>query len=81
MKLGKLKEIKLREIWKHEQYNFSSWLAKEENIVDAISNYEQFVHYSEDKNLINNIQNKINNLKKKLPIEAKQENKEVSVLE
>ena len=32
MKLGKLKEIKLRDIWKHEQYNFSKWLAKEENI-------------------------------------------------
>lgn len=32
MKLGKLKEIKLREIWKHEQYDFSDWLAREENI-------------------------------------------------
>lgn len=32
MELGKLKEIKLREIWKHEQYDFSNWLAKEENI-------------------------------------------------
>ena len=32
MKLGKLKEVKLREIWKHEQYDFSAWLAKEENI-------------------------------------------------
>ena len=32
MELGKLKEVKLREIWKHEQYDFSSWLAKEENI-------------------------------------------------
>lgn len=32
MELGKLKEVKLREIWKHEQYDFSSYLAKEENI-------------------------------------------------
>ena len=32
MKLEKLKEVKLREIWKHEQYDFSNWLAKEENI-------------------------------------------------
>ena len=32
MELGKLKEVKLREVWKHEQYNFSSWLAEEENI-------------------------------------------------
>ncbi len=32
MKLGKLKEIDIREVWKHEQYDFSKWLASEENI-------------------------------------------------
>ena len=32
MKLGKLTEINVRDLWKHEQYDFSSWLAKEENI-------------------------------------------------
>ena len=32
-------------------------------------NYEKFVEYSNDKNLKNNIQNKINNLMKKLPKE------------
>ena len=32
MKLGTLKEIDVRELWKHEQYDFSNWLAKEENI-------------------------------------------------
>lgn len=32
MKLGKLKEIDIREVWKHEQYDFSKWLAGEENI-------------------------------------------------
>lgn len=31
-KLGKLKEINVRDIWPHEQYNFSKWLASEENI-------------------------------------------------
>jgi len=31
-KLGKLKEIKVRDIWQHEQYDFSKWLASEENI-------------------------------------------------
>lgn len=30
--LGRLKEIDIRELWAHEQYNFSNWLAKEENI-------------------------------------------------
>lgn len=32
MAIGKLKEIKLRELWKHEQYDFSSWLSQEQNI-------------------------------------------------
>lgn len=30
--LGKLEEVKIRTIWEHEQYDFSSWLAEEENI-------------------------------------------------
>ena len=32
MKLGKLKEIDIRNVWQHEQYDFSKWLASEENI-------------------------------------------------
>ena len=32
MKIGKLKEVDIRNLWKHEQYDFSEWLAKEENI-------------------------------------------------
>jgi hypothetical protein len=32
MKLGKIKEIDIRDVWKHEQYDFSKWLASEENI-------------------------------------------------
>lgn len=32
MKLGKLEEVDIREVWKHEQYDFSEWLSKEENI-------------------------------------------------
>lgn len=32
MKLGKLKEIDIRNVWAHEQYDFSVWLATEENI-------------------------------------------------
>lgn len=32
MKLGKLQEIDIRDVWKHEQYDFSKWLAGEENI-------------------------------------------------
>lgn len=32
MELGKLKEIDIRKVWAHEQYDFSDWLAKEENI-------------------------------------------------
>ncbi len=32
MKLGKLKEVDIRTVWQHEQYDFSKWLATEENI-------------------------------------------------
>ena len=32
MKLGVLKEVDVRTLWKHEQFDFSNWLAKEENI-------------------------------------------------
>lgn len=32
MKFGKLTEVNVRELWEHEQYHFSNWLAKEENI-------------------------------------------------
>lgn len=31
-KLGRLKEVPLREVWQHEQYDFSEWLSKEENL-------------------------------------------------
>lgn len=30
--IGKLIEVDVRELWKHEQYDFSNWLAKEENL-------------------------------------------------
>jgi len=32
MKLGKLNEIDVRKVWEHEQYDFSKWLATEENM-------------------------------------------------
>lgn len=32
MKLGRLKEVDVRELWKHEQYDFSPWLAQDANI-------------------------------------------------
>ena len=32
MKLGGLTEVNGRELWPHEQYDFSNWLAKDENI-------------------------------------------------
>lgn len=30
--LGRLKEVDIRSLWAHEQYDFSNWLAKKENI-------------------------------------------------
>lgn len=32
MQLGKIKEVDIRSVWAHEQYDFSKWLAEEENI-------------------------------------------------
>ena len=32
VKLGKMKEVDIRQVWAHEQYDFSKWLAAEENI-------------------------------------------------
>ncbi len=32
MDLGRLTEVNVRELWKHEQYGFSNWLAKSDNI-------------------------------------------------
>ena len=32
MKLGKIKEVDIRKVWPHEQFNFSKWLAQDENI-------------------------------------------------
>lgn len=31
-RFGKLKEINIRDLWPHEQYDFSEWLSKEENV-------------------------------------------------
>ena len=32
MEIGKLKEVDIRNLWKHEQYDFSEWLSHEDNI-------------------------------------------------
>ena len=32
MKLGKLQEVDIRKLWGHEQYDFSDWLSKTENL-------------------------------------------------
>lgn len=32
MKLGRINQVELREIWKHEATNFTNWLAKPENL-------------------------------------------------
>ena len=32
VKLGQLEEVDIRELWSHEQYDFSEWLAQKENL-------------------------------------------------
>ena len=50
--------------------DYESALFLEANLEKSIDNYEKFVQYTQDKNLRNNVQNKINNLKKQLPDEV-----------
>ena len=33
MNIGKLQEVDIRRLWKHEQYDFSDWLSRDENIL------------------------------------------------
>lgn len=32
MQIGRLTKVNIKELWRHEQYDFSNWLSKEENI-------------------------------------------------
>lgn len=32
MEFGSLEEVEVRHLWKHEQYDFSNWLARSESI-------------------------------------------------
>lgn len=36
-KLGKLEKVNLRDIWKNEEYDFSSWLSRQENLKELSS--------------------------------------------
>ena len=45
MKLGKLQEIDIREVWTHEQYDFSKWLSAEDNIQE-LGNVLNLSHHS-----------------------------------
>ena len=49
IKLGKLKSVDVRELWKHEQYDFSEWLSKKENINSKFD--EGFCYINSDRNI------------------------------
>ena len=60
MKLGKLQEIDIRKVWSHEQYDFSKWLANEDNIKEIIkliteSRYYKNKYYTVASKLIDEI--------------------------
>lgn len=41
MTIGKLIEVDIRELWAHEQYDFSNWLSKlNYDLVNRIENYK-----------------------------------------
>ena len=43
--LGRLEKVNLRDIWANEEYDFSVWLSKEENLKDLDKRDEQRNHY------------------------------------
>ena len=61
------KVVELKSDYAYAYYALGLAYEKENNLNSAIENYEKFVNCTQDKNLKNNIQNKVNNLKKKLP--------------
>ena len=62
--------LKLKPDYAYAYYALGLAYEKEENLEKSIDNYEKFVQYTQDKSLRNNVQNKINNLKKQLPDEV-----------
>lgn len=60
------KVIELKPGYAYAYYAMGLAFEKENNLEKAVEYYETFVEITEDKNLRNNVQNKINNLKKKL---------------
>ena len=60
------KVISLKSDYEYAYYALGLAYEKQKDYKNSIDNYENFVTYAQDKNLKNNIQNKINNLKKKL---------------
>ena len=63
------KVLELKPDYAYAYYALGLAFEKENDLKSAIENYEKFVLNTEDKNLKHNIQNKINNLSKKLPKE------------
>ena len=61
------KVVELKSDYAYAYYALGLAFEKEDNLQKAIENYEAFIQYAQDKNLKNNVQNKVNNLKKKLP--------------
>lgn len=54
MKLGKIKEIDIRKVWPHEQYDFSKWLAQEENISELADTLDLSLTDIETEKLVGN---------------------------
>ena len=63
------KAVELKPDYAYAYYALGLAYEKEKDIPSAIENYELFVKYIGESNIKTNVQNKINNLKKKLPVD------------
>ena len=61
MCIGKLESVDVRKLWAHEQYDFSAWLAKEENL--SLLGEALGISFADVDNKIN-LERKDNNEKK-----------------
>ena len=69
------KVVELKQDYAYAYYALGLAYEKEKDLQNSILNYEKFIEHTQDKNLKNNVQNKVNNLRKQLLKKEASENR------